>query len=152
VAVKLIAADGALEAAGETIFADGSSAGIAGGAARLGEPWHEFVRDVSGGRGLLYVSASALSKVGSREVSGLAAEMHPMVWAAAIWRAGLRVRYQPAAAAVRALPAAEPELLGGVITAAWAPALEHRPDRPEVLDTSKWRRLVAQDDVEGAWQ
>jgi len=152
VAVKLIAADGRLEAAGEFMFADGGSAGIGADARRLSEPWHEYVRDTCGGRGLLYVGAAALGKFGDRELERLAAEPHPMVWAAATWRAGMRVRYQPAAAAVRAVPCPEPELLAGAVAAAWAPALPARPVRPDLLDPSGWHSLVAQDDVEGGWR
>jgi len=152
VAVKVVAADGRLEAAGEFVFADGSTTGVAAGAPRLAEPWHEYVRDTCGGRGLLYVGAAALGKLGGPELDRLAAEPHPMLWAAAAWRAGLRVRYQPAAAAVRATVRPEPELMAGVVAAAWAPALARRPHRPDPLDPSGWRSLVARDDVEGAWR
>jgi hypothetical protein len=150
VAVKLLAADGTLEAAGETVFADGSFASIASGSAVVSDPWHEYVRDVCGGLGLLYVSAAVLGKLGDQAVTTL--EPHPMVWSAAIWRAGLRVRYQPSAVAVRATPPEGSDLLDGAIRAAWAPALAYRPDRPAPLDAPAWRRLLAADDIEGAWR
>lgn len=51
VAVKLIAADGTLEAAGGTILGDGSVAAIAPGA-DLHAPWHEFVRPVAAAVGM----------------------------------------------------------------------------------------------------
>ncbi|MGN6608331.1 MAG: sulfotransferase [Jatrophihabitans sp.] len=149
VAVKLLDAQGRIESAGEVVFADGSTAGIAAGAAVLAEPWHEYVRDVCGGRGLLFVGGAALDALGDRIAS---LEPHPLIWAAAVWRAGLRVRYQPTAAAVRATTGVDDDALAPVVATAWAPALPHRPVRPATFDLTAQRTLLARDDVEGAWR
>src|SRR5262249_37212347 len=60
VAVKLLSSDGALEAAGVTVFEDGSYAGVAEGSFEIGAPWHEYVRETSWGPGLMLFNARAL--------------------------------------------------------------------------------------------
>jgi hypothetical protein len=148
VAVKLLDARGRLDAAGATVFADGSWAGIAAGLPQH-EPWHEYVREVCGGSGLLYLDAAVVI---SLDAALVAHDPHPMVWAAAVWLAGHSVRYQPAAVAVRAVDITEPDPLAGVVAAAWGPALTFRPTRPESLDIRAWRTLLAREDIEGAWR
>src|SRR6185503_533839 len=77
VAVKLFSRDGSLEAAGTTVFADGSWAGIGAGTHEVVAPWHDYVREVAGGLGLVFFDAGALSKIGGAE---LAAMDHPVAW------------------------------------------------------------------------
>ena len=146
VATKVLAADGALEGAGGMVFSDGTYAGVAAGSPDVVAPWHEYVREVSAGLGLLFVTAAALDKVGDGATRLLA--LAPEAGTAALWAAGLRVVYQPEAAAVRAVPAPNPRQHGPVTAAAWGPALSTRPARPDVLDEAAWRRLLAGDDVE----
>jgi hypothetical protein len=143
VAMKLMDADGLLEAAGLTVFADGSVEGIGAGSAAVSAPWHEYVRPVCGGSGLLVVRATALAEKADEtslvELSGR------------LWADGHRVVYQPDAWAVRVTEregsdgAAEP---GGP----WAEVLPSRPERPDALDDSTWRWLLAHDDIEEAWR
>jgi hypothetical protein len=144
VAVKLLAADGTLDAAGTTVFADGSVEGVAAGFRELAAPWHEYVRPVCAGSGLLAVRPSAARDASQRSAClvGLSA---------ALWEAGYEVRYQPDAWAVRALDfdheGAAPQ------AEAWARPLPTRPVRPQTpLDTTAWRALLAEDDVEGCWR
>jgi hypothetical protein len=61
VAVKLLAADGTLEAAGAMVLDDGAVAGVAAGA-DLHAPWHEFVRPVGAALGMRVQRAGARGK------------------------------------------------------------------------------------------
>src|SRR5207253_7345256 len=114
VAVKLFSAEGSLEAAGVTAFADGSWAGIASGSFDVSAPWHEYVRETCWGPGMMLFKATALRSI-SRQAPHNA--VHP-IWSARLWAGGHRVVYQPAAAAVRALPAAATDV--DAIQSAWA--------------------------------
>jgi hypothetical protein len=140
VAVKLLAADGSLESAGTTVFADGSVEGVAAGFREVAAPWHEYVRPVCAGTGLLAVRPSA-----AREASGPLGSLLEL--SVALWGAGYEVRYQPDAWAVRVLDQeaedAAPQL------PVWDRTLPARPVRPLSLDTTAWRALLAEDDVEG---
>ena len=143
VAVKLMDADGLLEAAGVTVFADGSLAGIGAGSAAVSAPWHEYLRPVCGGRGLLVARTSVLDETADQtsliELCGR------------LWSEGHRIVYQPDAWAVRVLEqersSAAPEL-----GSPWIEALPSRPERPPTLDDSTWRWLLAHDEVEEAWR
>ncbi len=146
VAPKLFNADGTLEAAGVTIYSDGSSAGIANGSSNETAAWHEYLRDTCAGAGLLFVSPQALVAAQTR---GFSPAAHPAEWAAVVWASGQRVVYQPESEAVRvatfdqaSVPAASE----------WAPTLRGRPERSEhLLEESYWRHLLATDDVHGSW-
>jgi hypothetical protein len=144
-AVKLLAADGSLEAAGSIVFADGSVEGVAAGCHEVAAPWHEYVRPVCAATGLLAVRSSAAREASKPSGSFVASS-------AGLWEAGYELRYQPDAWAVRALdpdPAGAGEEDG---IEAWARTLSARPDRPVPLDTAAWRALLAQDDVQGCWR
>jgi hypothetical protein len=150
VAVKLFAAGGALEAAGGTVFANGSCTGIAGGSHKVAAPWHDFVRETCWAPGVVFLTAAALEKIG--DAAPPPAARHA-VWAAELWAAGLRVVYQPEAAAVRALPAAPVGARArSAIRDAWGPALDARPDVPESFMAPAWSELLARDDVEASWR
>lgn len=150
-AVKMLAADGAIESAGVTVFADGSWAGTAAGSHQVVAPWHEYVRETCGGTGMLLLSAEAielLDAAGSRPSVGSIT-----TWTASLWDAGQRVLYQPDAVAVRAVGAVDESAAGAArISEAWAPTLETRPARPAALDTAAWRALVAREDAFGVWR
>jgi hypothetical protein len=151
VAVKLFGPDGSLEAAGATVFADGSWEGISAGSHQVVAPWHEYVREVSGGLGLLFFDAAALAKVG--EDPTLASIEHPVAWTAPIWKAGLRVLYQPDATAVRFAGASGSSPAERALVArCWATGLPTRPSRPDVVDDRAWWALVACDDMEASWR
>jgi hypothetical protein len=150
VAPTLLGADGSMEAAGTIVFADGSWAGIAAGSHQVAAPWHEYVRGTCGAAGALFLAAASLEELdaaGSRPQSGT-----PTSWAGTLWAAGLRVLYQPDAAAVRAAdPPETSRLREGSVAEAWAPALQSRPTRPEVLDEGAWRSLLTRENVAAAW-
>jgi hypothetical protein len=150
VAAKLLAADGSIEAAGTIVFVDGSWAGIAEGFHQVGAPWHEYVREVCGGAGLVFLTADALDKLGAEDPG--APPRPPTAWAGALWAAGLRVLYQPDAAAVRAAGAPDTSASANArVAKAWAPALQARPARPDPLDEGAWRALLAGEQVEASW-
>jgi hypothetical protein len=149
-AVKLLAAEGTLEAAGTIVFEDGSEATIGAGSADLAAEWHEYVRDVCGGAGLVFFSAAAVEALPGDAVP-------PGSLTAAtgyVWSAGHRVVYQPDAAAVRITPRptaaedARPRLID-----AWRPALAQRPSRPDPsTDSSELSRsLLPRDRVADSW-
>lgn len=144
VAVKLLAANGRLEAAGSTVFADGSVEGVGAGSSSVAAGWHEYLRPVCATNGLLVARASALRRTGreSRSFPELTG---------ALWAAGFRVVYQPDTCAVRALPAEGPQDEKRV-AAGWDRALSARPARPTPLDDTAWRRLLAADEVEECWR
>ena len=144
VAVKVLDADGLLESAGTTVFADGSAEGIGSGSIDVSASWHEYVRPVCAATGLLVARSEVL-----REISG---EPEPLAdLSGRLWAAGRRILYQPDAWAVRALPA-EQSAESQRPASAWSDVLESRPRRPERLNTASWRWLLAHDDVEGTWR
>jgi hypothetical protein len=145
-AVKLLAADGSLEAAGSTVFADGSIEGVAAGCREVAAPWHEYVRPVCAAEGLLAVRCSAAREAASKPADSFVA------LSAGLWQAGYQVRYQPDAWAVRALDGDSGRAEAAEGIEAWAPTLTARPDRPVPLDTGAWRAVLAQDDVEACWR
>jgi hypothetical protein len=150
VAGKLLGTDGSLLGAGAMVFRDGSVAGISAGSFQVSAPWHEYMRDVCGSQGVLWLNPSALNKIDARLVSE--PEPDPMVWSASVWAAGLRVRYQPGAAAVVSAERTPDAAQDALVAEAYAPALDRRPDRPDALDDRAWRALLATDDVEGGWR
>lgn len=140
VAVKLMDADGLLEAAGTTVFADGSAKGIGSGSASVSAAWHEYVRPVCAGSGVLVARASALEGMDAAS---------PIELSGKLWAEGHRVVYQPDAWAVRVHEDSD----GGPETGeVWTKVLPSRPERPETLDESTWRWLLAHDDVEEGWR
>jgi Sulfotransferase family len=150
VAVKTLAADGSLEAAGTSVFADGSWAGIGAGSHKVVAPWHEYLREACGGTGLLFLAAEAVGELPPRAPEPAAGS--PTSWAGSLWAAGLRVLYQPDAAAVRARGELDTTAAASArVAEAWSPALESRPPRPEVLDDAAWHPLLARDEVGAGW-
>lgn len=147
VAMKLLAADGSLEAAGVVVCADGSTTSIAEGSFDIAAPWHDVVRDVCGGRGITVFSAAAIRSI--NRTAPIDAATH-LAWAADVWRSGSRVVYQPLSVAARLRGVGEaPEWTA---LESWLDALERRPPRPSATDATSLRRLVALDDVRGSWQ
>jgi hypothetical protein len=144
-AVKLLGADGAIEAAGRTVFADGSVADIAAGCASIAAPWHEYVRPVCAAAGMLALRASAATKVWTDAGSllGLSGRL---------WATGHRLLFQPDAGAVRAIGPDRRDEVGEPGIEDWAAALSDRPERPVPLDERAWRLLLARDDVEACWR
>lgn len=142
VAVKLLDSDGLLESAGFTVFADGSAEGIGAGSADVAAPWHDYVRPVCAGAGLLVVRATALrdSGEGAASLIDLSGRLRAK---------GRGLVYQPDAWAVRVRPDESSERTAGE---AWSDVLAGRPERPESLDDSVWRWLLVHDDPEEAWR
>jgi hypothetical protein len=146
VAAKLLGADGSLEAAGSMVFADGSVENINASCSEMAAPWHEYVRPVCTTTGLLTARPSALRAASIASGSFVAV-------AAALWRAGYELSYQPDAWAVRALGAANGDRAGGeVASETWAEALPSRPPRPVLLDVRAWRGLLAREEVGSSWR
>jgi hypothetical protein len=154
-AMKLLAADGSLEAAGRIVFADGSVKGIGSGNAETAEPWHEYVHPVCAGAGLLAVRREVLREASKRPGSllGLPGKRSRSLLAlsGAVWKAGCELLYQPDALAVRIL---EPDLQQVKYTATkeWASVLPDRPERPALLDSRAWQSLLVEDDLKGCWR
>ncbi len=146
VAIKILGANGSLEAAGTTLFADGSYAGVGSGSFDVAAAWHEYVRETCWGPGLMLYRVDAVKEMVQ---AGLSPSAQPL-WAERVWAAGYRVLYEPAAAAVRAVPSAAVGVNGAV--ASWSSHLRGRPQRPPVLDEMAWRELLAMDDVAGSMQ
>jgi hypothetical protein len=144
VAVKLLDSDGLLEGAGTMVFADGSAEGIGAGTAEVSAPWHEYVRPVCAGNGLLVAWGSAL-----RETANDGASLVEL--SGRLRAAGHGLLYQPDAWAVRVHPTEEAERTQAP-GESWTPVLSSRPERPENLDSSTWRWLLAHDDVEESWR
>ena len=142
VAVKLLDADGLLEGAGFAVFADGSAEGVGAGSAEVAAPWHDFVRPVCAGAGLLVVRAAALRESGDGAAS--------LIDLSGRLRAkGRGLLYQPDAWAVRVRPDESPDRTAGE---AWSGILAARPERPDTLDDSVWRWLLVHDAPEEAWR
>ena len=151
VGVKLFAADGSLEAAGTSVFADGSFAGIAGGSTDVAAPWHDYVRPVHAATGVLVARTATLREV-DPPTNGCSPTSF-VSWCAALWSSGHEVIYQPDAAAVRIgspVPRStdEQDALVKILT----PVLGSRSPRPDPLDDRSWRTLVARDDVAAGWR
>jgi hypothetical protein len=142
VAVKLLDADGLLEGAGFAVFADGSAEGIGAGSADVAAPWHDFVRPVCAGAGLLVVRAAAVRESGEGAASLI--DLSGRLRAA-----GRGLLYQPDAWAVRVRPDDSSSPTAGE---AWSGVLAARPERPDSLDDSVWRWLLVHDDPEDAWR
>jgi hypothetical protein len=150
IAPKLLTPYGSLASTGTVVFADGSWAAIAAGSFEVAAPWHEYVRPTCGGSGLFFLDGATATKLLAHD-DAVISECQPMELAAALWASGKRVLYQPEAAAVdlRSIPT-EGELTEPA-RAAWAPALDLRPPRPETFDEETWRSLLAVDDVPACW-
>lgn len=132
VAVKLLDADGALEAAGGAAFADGSVEPVAKGAPPSA-PWHEYVRPVSTAVGLIVLRSAAARQcapadAGSFDLAALSA---------GLWSSGWELHYQPHAVAVCVLP---PRKVG---PDGWSHEREGLPERPAQLNDASWRSLLA---------
>jgi hypothetical protein len=145
IAVKLLTAEGALEAAGVAVFEDGSHAGIAEGSFDTAAPWHEYVRETCWGPGLMLFKASVLGDISRDAPDG---DLHA-VWSARLWAKGSRILYQPAAAAVRALPATATSDVD-LVREAWAASHVQRCTRPAELDEAAWRDLLVAEDLHGS--
>ncbi|MEZ5167466.1 MAG: hypothetical protein R2695_13600 [Acidimicrobiales bacterium] len=123
------------ESAGGMVFRDGSMAGIGAGTLEVRAPWHDFVRPVNWGRGMVAMSLDTWTGMGrpSAQDPGLV-ELCGEVWAA-----GRSVVYQPKALVVRVADVAA----GGRVGPSWKPLLGERPQRPEALGDGAWRYLIA---------
>jgi hypothetical protein len=145
----VLRADGSLDAAGGTVFADRSTGAIGAGSLDVRGPWHEFVRPVCWPIGLLAAGRDAWAAV---ELPGPARADHAVVrawlreWGAAAWAAGGQLRHQPDVVVVRASGDGR-EPATPVPGSAWQRVVDLRPARPAVLDDDSWQRLVATDDV-----
>jgi hypothetical protein len=144
VAVKLLSGEGSLEAAGVTVFAEGSYAGVAAGSFDVAAPWHEYVRETCWGPGLMLFRGSALREIDREAWPGVA---HAS-WAAQLWARGSRVVYQPAAAAVRGLTATPTDVDAAI--QAWHTAPFRPGPRPERLDDEAWREILVTEDLRGS--
>jgi hypothetical protein len=137
VAVKLLTANGLLEAAGGAAFADGSVEGIAAGGPQSA-PWHEYVRPVPAALGALVVRSPAIRA----NVSADAARAFDLVRISAeLWSGGSALFYQPDAVAVRVHASAPAGARG------WPAAPDGLPPRPPELGDGSWRRLLARGEV-----
>lgn len=143
VAVKVLDAEGLLEGAGTTVFADGSAEGIGAGSIEVSAPWHEWVRPVCAATGMLVARSEALREIA--EEPGSLLDLSGQLWAA-----GHRVLYQPDAWAVRTL--LDDGSAEVPVSEVWSEVLGSRPRRPERLNVASWRWLLAHDDVEGSWR
>ena len=148
VAGKLLTAEGTIEAAGTVVLEDGSEVAIGAGSTDLADPAHEFVRDVCGGAGLLFLSRAAVDALpGATVPPGSLTAISGYVWSS-----GYRVAYQPDAAAVRiTAPPASAEDARARLLEAWGPALAQRPSRPVESDEA-WRALLTRDRVADSWR
>ncbi|MFP5256354.1 MAG: sulfotransferase [Acidimicrobiia bacterium] len=142
---KVLRRDGRLEAAGGMVFFDRSVALVAAGSPDVRAPWHEYVRPVCWGAGVVAATADCWRAVPAPEaVSGRAFLRE---WCAAAWAAGSAVTYHPEVAAVRvAGDGGEPST--PLRASAWQRTLDLRPARPRELSDGAWRFLLAHDDVE----
>ena len=145
VAAKVLRADGLLDAAGGTVFADRSTGAIGAGSLDVRGPWHEFVRPVCWPIGLLAAGRDTWEAV-DRGSAAPGTRAWLREWAAAAWAAGRQVRYEPDVVVVRAdgdgrEPATPPD------GSAWQRVVDLRPPRPAILDDDSWQQLVANDDV-----
>jgi hypothetical protein len=145
VAAKVLRADGRLESAGGTVFADRSVALVANGSVDVRGPWHDYVRPVCWSAGLLAVDAGTWRAL--TPPPGVDGRAFLRELGAELWGRGFGVRYHPSVAAVRvAGEAGEPSV--PLESSAWQRVLDLRPRRPAQLDDGTWRHQLATDDVE----
>jgi hypothetical protein len=143
---KVFDATGALAAAGDAVFADGSVAGIGAGSDSGAASWHEYVRPVWAASGALALRGSLAREISADGGSLLAAS-------AAIWATGHPILYQPDAHAVLVTPPDSARAAtGGAAADGWDRALPRCPERPLPLDETTWPAVVARHDPEDAWQ
>jgi hypothetical protein len=142
---KVLRGDGRLESAGGIVFSNRSVALIAGSSAHVRAPWHDYVRHVCWGPGLVAAAAPLWSQVpGPADSPG---RPYLREWCAALWALGGAVVYQPDLAAVRVEgDGGEPTI--PLDASAWQRVLDLRPARPRDLSDGAWRHLLAHDDVE----
>lgn len=142
---KVLRADGTLESAGGMVFADRSVGLIGYGSVDVSGPWHDYVRPVCWGSGLLAVDAARLLAVGHRAAGSGRAYLREL--AGELWAAGTGVTYHPDLASVRVVPdPGEPSMPMEAST--WQRVLDLRPQRPAELSDGAWRYLLANDDVQ----
>jgi hypothetical protein len=145
VAGKVLRPDGRIESAGGTVFFDRSVALIAGAAAEVRAPWHDYVRPVCWAPGLVAAAPALWAAVpGPTALRGRA---YLREWCAEVWAEGGSVLYQPGFAAVRVTGDGE-EPAFPLRDSAWQRVLDLRPARPADLSDGAWRYLLAHDDVE----
>jgi hypothetical protein len=142
-AVRLLDASGALEAAGAVVFDDASWAGVGAGSPHVSAPWHDFVRSTCAAPGMAVLRGELTAIVDC----GTSAP----AWAAAMWQHGHRILYQPEIWAVRAHGAGIAPRLAPEAATTWAPVQDARPARREPLDDRAWYQVLARDDIEACW-
>ncbi len=142
---KVLRADGRLEAAGGTVFSDRSSALIGNASDGVRAPWHEYVRPVCWGPGIVAASGALWRTV--RSENGLSGRPFIREWCAAVWEMGRDVVYEPSLVAVRVHGDAE-EPRTPLEHSSWQRVLDLRPQRPAELTDGAWRYLLAHDDVQ----
>jgi hypothetical protein len=145
VAGKVLGPDGTLEAAGGTVFFDRSLGLIAGSAADVRAPWHDYVRPVCWAPGLVAAASPLWAAVpGPGALEGRA---YLREWCAALWSDRSGVVYHPDVVAVRVTGnGGEPSV--PLEESAWQRVLDLRPPRPPELGDGEWRYLLDHDDVE----
>jgi Sulfotransferase family len=145
VAGKVLGPDGTLEAAGGTVFFDRSVGLIAGSAADVRAPWHDYVRPVCWAPGLVAAASPLWAAVpGPGALEGRA---YLREWCAALWSDRSGVVYHPDVVAVRVTgDGGEPSV--PLEESAWQRVLDLRPARPPELGDGEWRYLLDRDDVE----
>jgi hypothetical protein len=145
VAGKVVGADGRLESAGGIVFSDRSVGLIGNGSPDVSGPWHDYVRPVCFGSGLVAVSADLWRRATKPE--GVTDRAFLREWSGALWAHGAGVRYQPSVVAVRVVPdPGEPSV--PLEHSIWQRVLDLRPARPGDLSDGAWRYLLGNDDVE----
>jgi hypothetical protein len=142
---KVLQADGRLDAAGATVFADRSVGLVGHGSPDVAAPWHDHRRPVCWGSGLVTVPAEVWRRVPAPPISEPRAFLRE--WCANLWAQGGTVEYVPSMVAVRVHgEGGEPSI--PVEASAWQRVLDLRPKRPPVLSDGAWRYVLAHDDVE----
>lgn len=144
IAAKILQADGALEAAGGTVFSDRSVGLIANASTDVRAPWHEFTRPVCWAPGLLAASSSLWARVGGPDT--LFGRDYLREWCARVWEHSGAVIYHPDVTAVR-VSGNGGEASVPLDSSAWQRVLDLRPPRPDALRDGEWRYLLAHDDV-----
>ena len=142
---KVLDGEGRIESAGGIVFADRSVGLIAARSLDVRAPWHEYLRPVCWGEGLLAASGALWSAVpmpGALEGRALIRE-----WCAEVWATGHEVVYQPTVISVRVTgEGGEPST--PLVSSSWQRVLDLRPPRPVELGDGAWRHVLAHDDVE----